>query len=376
MLKLEADLVQLFDIPLARLDSAAIICEINEAFHHHFGDVRGSSIESLSHDFSVRKFERRLASAQSYVCRIDSRTTTATSFSIEIKSFEDGYIAFASDASPVVKVEALMESYSQMIEKQNREIKEKNETLALWGKRINEELKQAQTVQNLLVPSAITKASLISHCLPLHELSGDFHDVVEHDDGQMTFISGDVAGKGIYAAIILAQTLTAFRSCCNVESLTKLAIEIVTLLEDKVPDGLFVALTLVRQSADKKTVSVLNLGNPDAVLIGSDGIEALCPSAGPAIGVLPADFYEGITAHELPLTGKHLYVFSDGIIDMNLGEETSAFNSSDEANAYIAQCHASDGPQTLAKLMDKVGQQNQKDDVTIACFFDPQSEIV
>ena len=227
-----------------------------------------------------------------------------------------------------------MASYSQMIEKQNREIKEKTEQLNIWSKRIQEELAQARTVQTLLVPDNITAAGLHSICVPLHELSGDFHEVAYHADGSVTYISGDVAGKGIYAAILLAQTLTAFRAFYDAPTLTDLLCHIVRILEDRFPDSLFVALTLVRQSADKQQVSLLNAGILIA-FVAADGHWRRLGSGGPAIGILPEDFYRTSVEETLSLSSGRLYVFSDGILDL-VDETGRAFETEDEAYQCLA----------------------------------------
>lgn len=367
-MKPKADILQLFDVPVISLDNALYIIEVNEAFEAVFGDVIGQLITDFSDEFKARKFQRRIDQGQSYGFRIHPSNDANKGFVLEIKAFDDGFFGFATDAAPLMRAEALMASYSQMIEKQNREIKVKTEQLQIWSKRINEELDQAKTVQRLLVPDVITHKGLASHCLPLRELSGDFHEAVLHDNGELTFISGDVAGKGIYAAIILAQTLTAFRSFHLQESLNLLAAKIAQVLEDRFPDGLFVALTLVRQSADKQTISLLNLGNPDALLLDDDGINAQYESVGPAIGVLPADFYEVLEPVNIQLEDRRLYVFSDGIIDMKLGDDSESFENADDANNFIAKLDETHQHQSTDRLMQMVKQYEQIDDVTLACF--------
>ena len=367
-MKPKADILHLFDVPVITLDKTLHIREVNEAFEAIFGKVVGQLVTDFSDEFKARKFQRRIDQGQSYSFRIHPSDDVNKGLILEIKAFDEGYFGFGTDAVPLMRAEALMASYSQMIEKQNREIKVKTEQLQIWSKRINEELEQAKTVQKLLVPDLITYKGLASHCLPLRELSGDFHEAILHDDGQLTFISGDVAGKGIYAAIILAQTLTAFRSCYVQESLNLVAARIAQMLEDRFPDGLFAALTLVRQSADKQTISLLNLGNPDALLLDDTGIKAQYESIGPAIGVLPADFYEVLEPVNIKLENHRLYVFSDGIIDMKLGDDCGSFESADEANDFIAKLDKSYQHHSIDRLMEMVKRYEQIDDVTLACF--------
>ena len=362
----DADLISFFDVPIITLDHRFHITSLNQAFQASFGDITGHYLPDYSANFSERKCQRKQASGQSYRFIVQSKSKRPIAFEIELKAYEAGYYGLASDASATLRNEALMASYSQMIEKQNREIVQKNEQLAIWGARINAEIDQAQTVQELLVPERIQFDGIESRCVPLRELSGDFHEIAEHEDGQITFVSGDVAGKGIYAAIIMAQTLTAFRACFDAPTLTHLARQIVTILEDKFPDGLFVAMTLARLSPDKKQCELLNLGNPDALLIGDQADVRHFPSDGPAIGVLPADFYEDITAHHCPIDGKRLYIFSDGILDLRLPDHEDGFADNKAAYDFLIQLDKSYGPAALAQLFDLAKQHPQIDDITLA----------
>lgn len=367
-MKLDNAVTKLFSIAVLACDSSLIITAINDEFEQIFGDITGQPLHEISDDFNQRKCDRRLNAGQPYHFRISTSDERPSVFAVELRPYHDSYIGFATNAAEALKSEAMMASYSHMIEKQNQEIKAKTEQLNIWSKRINDELIQAKTVQNLLVPEKITAAGLDSRCLPLRELSGDFHELATDDDGTITFISGDVAGKGIYAAIILAQTLTAFRACYNAPNLTDVVVQIATILEDRFPDGLFVALTLVRQSADKNTISILNLGNPDALLMDETIIHAKIESVGPAIGVLPATFYSDIEESRYVLTGKQLYVFSDGIIDLAVENQDLSSDDPTTIHNYLLQLNQLHGAESLDYLMTEVERHKQIDDVTIACF--------
>ena len=366
--KPEPDLVALFEIPAIELDNTLTVVRTNGWFQSLFGDVVGRSIAEISTDFNERKFIRKTAAGQSFSCGLLSVGERPVQYALELKPQGDHLIGVAKDASASARAEAMLASYSEMIEKQNREIKAATVQVNLWRDRIQRELQQAATVQDLLVPKVVRSDVLESRCEPLQELSGDFHELVTHADGQTTFISGDVAGKGIYAAIMLAQTLTAFRAVCTSAKLTDVAVKMVSMLEDRFPDGLFVALTLVRQSADKQTISVLNLGNPDAVLMDDVGPVAQIPSAGPAIGILSADFYEALPVSQHSLTGKRLYVFTDGVLDIRREGDDAGFADSAEVGQFLSMLERANPHAPLEQLIDIVRQTDQIDDVTIACF--------
>ena len=366
--KPEPNVVDLFEIPTVHVDKTLSIVGMNGWFAGLFGNVTGKTVSEISDDFNERKFVRKIAAGQSYSCRLMSSGERQVQYALQLKPFAGQFIGVAVDASASAKTEAMLASYSEMIEKQNREIKAKTAQVNIWRDRIQQELQQAATVQDLLVPKHVTTAFLDSRCEPLQELSGDFHEVASHEDGQTTFISGDVAGKGIYAAIMLAQTLTAFRASYDYAELTDVAVNMVSMLEDRFPDGLFVALTLIRQSADKQSVDVLNLGNPDVVLVDDDGTVGLIPSAGPAIGILTADIYQNLPVSEQRLTGKRLYVFTDGVLDIKREGQEAGFADSDQVGQFLYGLERKNPLNPLDKLMEIVRENEQIDDVTIACL--------
>lgn len=366
-LKLDADLVDLFEIPFLHLDGALSILGVNAPFIALFGEVSGRMVSELSDDFSERKFTRRMSAGQPYSFRMLAPGQARSQYTVTLKPMEDQFIGFVTDSSNAAKSEAMLASYSALIEKQNREIKAKTEQINIWRARIQNELDQAATVQDLLVPTRILTPHVDSRCAPVQELSGDFHDLVKHDDGSVTFISGDVAGKGIYAAIMLAQTLTAFRAHAESPTLTGLVSRIVEMMENRFPDGLFVALTLVRMPADGQTVELLNLGNPDALIMDDSGIVEAVRSVGPAIGFLPAEIYAGLEASKCDFENRRLFVFTDGLTDM-ASEHGPQGDDIGDIPAFIGDGTSLFDRAVLDRLMDRVGNLDRSDDVTVACF--------
>lgn len=259
--------------------------------------------------------------------------------------------------------------FRQFITAYNRlvdDIAVKTAEVRTWRRRIKAELEQAESVQNLLVPEQIITPLIDARAVSLRELSGDFHEMFRHKDGRQTFILGDVAGKGIYAAMMLAQTLTAFRAAVEEASLPDLLVRLNTLIEDRFPDGLFVALTLLRISTDGRMAELFVAGNPDAVFITADGKVELFGSSGPAIGVLPPVIYGVHEAVQLDLTRGRLYLFSDGVSDLIIGENGEGFTDEDALYDYLKHIDGEYGDAALEAIMEACQKFEQMDDVTIA----------
>jgi serine phosphatase RsbU (regulator of sigma subunit) len=83
------------------------------------------------------------------------------------------------------------------------------EEKAQWAKNLEKGVKIAASRQRKLLP---TKAPIVTGCeiaytyRPADELSGDFFDFVEMNDGRIGFVIGDVSGHGIEAGILMGMT--------------------------------------------------------------------------------------------------------------------------------------------------------------------------
>ena len=80
--------------------------------------------------------------------------------------------------------------------------------------RMNREVEIAREVQQRLFPQslpAIEGVSLAGHCRPASEVGGDYYDLIELAGGKLGFAIGDVSGKGISAALIMASLRASLR---------------------------------------------------------------------------------------------------------------------------------------------------------------------
>lgn len=71
--------------------------------------------------------------------------------------------------------------------------------------RLEQELEIAAQIQSSLLPARLPQPpgfDLAGVIVPAHQVGGDFYDVVEVSDGSLAILMGDVAGKGIPAAML------------------------------------------------------------------------------------------------------------------------------------------------------------------------------
>jgi serine phosphatase RsbU (regulator of sigma subunit)/predicted ester cyclase len=81
--------------------------------------------------------------------------------------------------------------------------------------RIEQELRVARRIQHALLPEAAPALDgweITYHYQPAREVGGDFYDFLELADGCLGIIVGDVSGKGIPAAVLMASTRSILRT--------------------------------------------------------------------------------------------------------------------------------------------------------------------
>ena len=130
MITLDNDLTSLFALPIIMLDEAMIICDANQPFTALFGAVIGQNLNDLTDDFNQRKCERRSGNGQAYHCRISVADKADLLYRLEIRKQNDHFVAIAFDASESARSDAMLASYSKMMENQLASLQRENKKLS------------------------------------------------------------------------------------------------------------------------------------------------------------------------------------------------------------------------------------------------------
>src|SRR5215212_10060462 len=87
--------------------------------------------------------------------------------------------------------------------------------------RIEQELQVARLIQQTLLPKSVPELEgyqIAAYYQPAREVGGDFYDFLQLRDGRLGLIVGDVSGKGVPAAIVMAITRTMLRAAYHLSS--------------------------------------------------------------------------------------------------------------------------------------------------------------
>jgi sigma-B regulation protein RsbU (phosphoserine phosphatase) len=184
--------------------------------------------------------------------------------------------------------------------------------------RFERELELAAEIQRSLLPERrgghfpVQGASI-----PARLVSGDFYDFFTLPDGRIAFNLGDVAGKGMNAALLMAKTASLYR--CLGKTLHHPG-QLLARINDEIYEtatrGMFV--TMVGGIYDPATglVRLANAGHEPPLLHRRDGRFVAFPADAPPLGIAPSsESSEDFPETELNLEGGTLYVFTDGVTE-------------------------------------------------------------
>ena len=149
---------------------------------------------------------------------------------------------------------------------------------------------------------------------PARTFTGDFYFTHRHE--QRVWIAvGDVAGKGLSAAIVMAMIQEELEhriaSCASAEcDPARTAARLHEFLAPLLPRNRF-ATAAIGWLDDDGTLTLVNAGHPPPIIIRRTGDLEEIGSTGPVLGVLPNPQWQSVT-HKLE-EGDALVLYSDGV---------------------------------------------------------------
>lgn len=242
---------------------------------------------------------------------------------------------------------------------------------ALKAKRLAGELSIAHDIQMEMLPKTFSPfpghpaLELYARQRPAREVGGDFYDFFICGD-RLVFAVGDVSGKGIPAAIVMAITKSLFRafaSACQEPS--EIAGRLNSSLSDNNEANMFVTMFIGTLDLNDRTLSWCNAGHNPPVLTGSAGAGYMHPKVSLPIGVMPGTVYKTESIALLP--DDCLLVYTDGLTE---AENSSRELFGEERLLNLCSSLGSLAPEVLLGRIDGalasfVGPARQSDDLTM-----------
>ncbi len=198
------------------------------------------------------------------------------------------------------------------------------------GRRLEEQIEIARQVQSRLLPKTSLKlpgVQISTEYKPSEQVGGDFYDVFANERGAIAFLIGDVAGKGIPAALLMGVIHGAVRTASWQAAALgheSESMKLNRLLCDHASENRFASMFWGVYEESRRTLRYVNAGHCPPFLIGERNGKLLTKRldrGGPVLGLLPEALYESATVEVLP--GDLLVMYSDGVVESNdaKGEE-------------------------------------------------------
>ncbi len=239
--------------------------------------------------------------------------------------------------------------------------------------KVRRELELAAEIQrNLLPPRGRGSFPVHGINVPARGVSGDFYDIFVLEDGRVCFNVGDVSGKGMNAALLMAKTSSLYHCLGKtVHDPGRLLAMVNEEICETGTRGMFV--TMVGGVYDPGTGSVrfANAGHEPPLYRDAEGRYAACPAEAPPLGIAP-DLMGGVAypVTELTLDGGAFSVFTDGVTEGRLASgETLGVEGFMRLFDELAGLGAVERLTAIATRLDRPGS-ILHDDVTILVIED------
>jgi len=184
--------------------------------------------------------------------------------------------------------------------------------------RIEQEIATAWTIQEgFLVkdwPSTDRRFQVYGETRPAKTVGGDFYDFVQPQPNVVGILVGDVSGKGVPAALTMAQLLAQFRlHARDAASPADVLFRLNKDLAERSRRGLFCSVCYLTLDLDTGRVCSANAGHPPIILLGENAITPFAEASGPPLGIVPDLTWTDVERVIAP--GDSMLLYSDGIIE-------------------------------------------------------------
>lgn len=237
----------------------------------------------------------------------------------------------------------------------------------LQSERFQREMELAVEVQNMLIPLKLYKDSRVevsARYIPHQNIGGDYFDFVRINDHEFLWCIADVSGKGISAALLMANFQASLRAWAAVESdLNNIIDRLNKIVVTNTKGERFITLFLAKYNEKTRRLNYINAGHNSTVLYSKG--EAVALSLGTTmIGVF--DELPFLNPGDIYVEPDSLLVnYTDGLMD----HEHSNPNWTEANLVEFIETHGHETPDIFnQRIMDHINgviKGKPIDDVTL-----------
>ncbi len=203
--------------------------------------------------------------------------------------------------------------------------------------------------------------------LPARVVSGDFFDILPLSQGRIGFCLGDVSGKGINAALLMAKTASLYRCVARDHEAPGAVLERLNEeLCETATRGMFVTMVAGVYDPRDGTVELASAGHEPAIVRYEDGRVDRIEAGAPPLGILPG---QAFPAEEVALEGGSIYLCSDGLTEACSGGREIGSEGFEELVVRYADKPLHERVDAIAA---EAGSFELRDDLTLLALSDAE----
>jgi len=241
--------------------------------------------------------------------------------------------------------------------------------------RISKDLEVASEMQKLLFPSELPsnrKMDLSARYIPRHAIGGDYYDFIPLGDEEYIICIADVSGKGISAALLMANFQATIRTLFKYQrfEMTFLMEELNKKVMKSTKGEKFITFFIAHYNAHTRKMKYVNAGHNQPFLLHGRKITALNEGC---IGLGMLDELPYVNVGKLTLNPNTTFVlYTDGVVELENkdGEQFGVNRLIENVKAYSTLKMEDMNNILFSKLDEWKGELNFVDDTAVfSCKF-------
>ena len=232
------------------------------------------------------------------------------------------------------------------------------------------ELDQAAEIQRRLLPTRAPEVpgiDLAGYNAPCRTVGGDYFDFLTYPDGSVAILVGDVAGKGMPAALLMSSLQARVQVLFDEPAdLAKLVTRLNRIILSNCPTNRFISFFIGVLDPKTGEMTYVNAGHNPPLVIRHDGAVEELAGTGLILGIMPSAQYEQKVCRLEP--DDLVVLFSDGVTEACRPDVDEEFGEKRLADT-LAEARASSAQSIIEtvnrKLQEFTGGAPPADDITL-----------
>ena len=257
------------------------------------------------------------------------------------------------------------DTVNRQIQAQRRRAAEKQEA----ERRLAQELEIARQVQERLFPQCLPSIETLDYagsCIPARQVGGDYHDFLDLGHGRYGLVVADIAGKGIAAALLMANLQANLRSQCAIalDEPERLLRSVNQLFYENTTQEAYATLFFADYCDVARRLRYANCGHLAGLLLRRCGSLERLDSTATVLGLFPR--WDCSIAHCDLAPGDTLVLFTDGITEsFDAAEEEFGEDRLVNAVETRRELPAASAVASIIEEVRRFSPHEQHDDITL-----------